>query len=209
MGCEPFSGVAGRAAPLPDADIDTDIIFPARFLLITARQGLGVYAFHDRRHAGDGSECPDFILNQPLWRDAPILVAGPNFGCGSSREQAVWALQDAGIRAIIAPGFGEIFHANCLRNGLLPIVLRPELMTQAMLAAENGAQFAIGLEEQAISIDQAHFAQFALPPERKQMLAKGWDETDQIINQHGDDISAFEARQEQIQPWLYAASAGD
>ena len=206
---QPFTIVTGRAAPLPDADVDTDIIFPARFLLLTAREGLGQYAFHDRRFAGDGSEQPDFVLNREPWRSAPVLVAGPNFGCGSSREQAVWALAGYGVRCIIAPSFGAIFHANCLRNGVLPIMLEPALMTQAMLAAQRGARFAIGLEEQAISIDQTHFAYFALSPERKLMLANGWDETDQIIIQHGQEIAAFEARQEQVQPWLYAACNED
>ena len=200
---EPFAIVTGHGAPLPDSDIDTDIIFPARFLLLTTREGLGQYAFHDRRFAGDGTERPDFVLNRDPWRGAPVLVAGPNFGCGSSREQAVWALAGAGVRCIIASGFGAIFHGNCLRNGVLPITLEPELAGQALRAAERGAMFAVTLADQSITIDGAPFARFGIAAERKLMLANGWDETDQIINQFAGDIAAFEARQAAHQPWLY------
>lgn len=200
---QPFTIVTGHGAPLPDADIDTDIIFPARFLLLTTREGLGQYAFHDRRFAAEGAERADFVLNRNPWRGAPVLVAGPNFGCGSSREQAVWALAGAGVRCIIAPGFGAIFHANCLRNGVLPVTLAPELVAQAMRAAERGAVFAITLADQSITIDGAAFARFEIAAERKLMLANGWDETDQILNQFAEDFAAFEAAQAQRQPWLY------
>jgi len=108
-----FRRLTARAAPLPDANLDTDIIFPARFLLHTSKTGLGPYAFHDRRFRPDGSQNPDFVLNQAPYRDAKILICGDNFGCGSSREQAPWALLDLGVRCLISTGFGEIFAANC------------------------------------------------------------------------------------------------
>ena len=107
---------------MPQGGIDTDAIFPARFLLITSKAGLGRFAFHDRRYDGCGTPIADFVLNQPLWREPAILVAGDNFGCGSSREQACWALRDLGVRCVISTRLGEIFHANCFRSGILPII---------------------------------------------------------------------------------------
>lgn len=204
MPAEPFKTVRGVAAAMREDNIDTDIIFPARFLLITARKGLGLYAFHDRRFTADGSEVPGYVLNTEAFRDAPVIVAGANFGSGSSREQAVWALLGRGTRAVIAPGFGEIFFGNCLRNGIVPIALPAGTVAQLMDAAEAGRTFTVDLEAETLSVDGMAPIGFAIPPERRMALLNGWDETDQVINQYGADIDAFEAGQRRTQPWLYA-----
>jgi 3-isopropylmalate/(R)-2-methylmalate dehydratase small subunit len=201
---QPFTRVQGRAAAIPEENVDTDIIFPARFLLITAREGLGRYAFHDRRFSADGGEIADFVLNRPDFRDAPVIVAGANFGSGSSREQAVWALLGQGIKAVIAPSFGEIFHANCLRNGILPVTLAESDVARLLAAASAGETFTIDLDAQTVTVDGLPALGVTIPPERKLALLNGWDETDQIIHQHGPDIAAFETKQRTLQPWLYA-----
>ena len=203
----PFTRVAGHAAPLPEENVDTDIIFPARFLLITARTGLGRYAFHDRRFAADGSEIAGFVLNRQPFRDSPFLVTGPNFGSGSSREQAVWALLNCGIRCIVAPSFGEIFHANCMRNGLLPVSLPGEVVDQLQSAAAAEKIFAVDLETQTLTVDREEPLRFSMSPERRLAMLNGWDETQQILNQHGDELRAFEGRQRLAQPWLYTSEA--
>jgi 3-isopropylmalate/(R)-2-methylmalate dehydratase small subunit len=203
MPAQPFTSVSGKAAAIREDNVDTDIIFPARFLLITAREGLGRYAFHDRRFSSDGSELPGFVLNCPQFRDAPFIVAGANFGSGSSREQAVWALYGRGVRTIIAPSFGEIFYTNCLRNGIIPVML-PEVQVAALQdAAEAGQTFSLDLASQSLEVDGHGVIAFTIPEERKLALLNGWDETDQIINQHGAAVAAFEAQQRRIQPWLY------
>ena len=203
MPAEPFVAVSGRAAAMREDNIDTDIIFPARFLLITARKGLGRYAFHDRRFAADGSEVPGYVLNDGRFRTPPVIVAGANFGSGSSREQAVWALHGLGVRAVIAPGFGEIFHGNCLRNGIVPIVQPRETVAALMDAAEAGLDFTVDLEQQELTVAGLPPVPFTIAPERRLALLNGWDETDQVINQHGADVDAFEARQRKAQPWLH------
>lgn len=203
MTLQPFTPVSGRAAAIPEENVDTDIIFPARFLLITAREGLGRYAFHDRRFAADGSEIADFVLNQTAFRDAPVIVAGTNFGSGSSREQAVWALLGQGIKCVIAPSFGEIFHANCLRNGILPVTLAEPDVARLLKSAAAGDTFTVDLDTQTVTVDGLEPLGFTIPPERKLALLNGWDETDQIIHQHGADIAVFETAQRTRQPWLY------
>lgn len=203
----PFVRLAGVAASLREENVDTDIIFPARFLLITAREGLGRYAFHDRRFDAAGREIDDFVLNRAPWRDAPILIAGANFGSGSSREQAVWALLGHGITCVIAPSFGEIFQANCMRNGVLPIVLPPEVTAGLMRQAEAGARFAIDLEAQTIRVNGGDPIEFAIDAEQRQALLNGWDETSLILNARGDDIDAFETVHRQAQPWLFETGA--
>ncbi len=200
---QPFKTLSGTAAPLEQDNIDTDIIFPARFLLITAREGLGQYAFHDRRFGSDGKPDPEFILNREPFCQAQILVAGANFGSGSSREQAVWALLGFGIRSIIAPSFGEIFHGNCLRNGILPIILPNSVVRDLMSLANDGLALTIDLENQKVIADKNEAFGFDIPPERKLALINGWDETAQILNQKADDIDDFETWQRQDQPWLY------
>lgn len=207
MPAEPFTTVTGLAAAMREENIDTDIIFPARFLLITARAGLGQYAFHDRRFDAAGAEVPGHVLNQPQFRDAPVIVAGANFGSGSSREQAVWALLGRGTRAVIAESFGEIFFSNCLRNGIVPIVLPAHVVSTLMDTAESGAAFTVDLDACTVQAGSMAPIPFTIPAERRLALLNGWDETDQIINQYGADIAAFETRQRSVQPWLYHEDA--
>jgi len=203
MPAQPFTTVSGRAAVMREENIDTDIIFPARFLLITARAGLGEYAFHDRRFDGSGAEVPGYVLNTAPFRDAPVVVAGANFGSGSSREQAVWALVGRGMRAVISSSFGEIFYSNCLRNGVVPILLSEDELAVMMDAAETGAAFTVDLEAQELRVEGLPTRTFEVPAERRLAMLNGWDETDQIVNQYGDEIAAFERGQRGIQPWLY------
>jgi 3-isopropylmalate/(R)-2-methylmalate dehydratase small subunit len=203
MKLQPFTRIEGHAAALPEDNVDTDIIFPARYLLLTTREGLGLHAFHDRRYHADGTEIASFVLNREPFRDARVIVAGANFGSGSSREQAVWTLLDFGIRAVIASSFGEIFHANCMRNGVLPLTFDPETGARLATAAEAGAMFAIDLEAQQLTVSGMAPLTFTLPSERREAMLNGWDETDQIENRFGGHIAMFEAAQRASQPWLY------
>ena len=198
----PFVRLEGIAAPLMEENVDTDIIFPARFLLITAREGLGRYAFHDRRFDADGVERPGFILNRAPFSGARILIADANFGSGSSREQAVWALAGFGIACVIAPSFGEIFQSNCYRNGLLPIVLPNATVFGLAKLAEAKEYFAIDLKAQTIMVGARQTA-FDVPAEQRLALLNGWDDTATILNTREPDIVAFEARQKETQPWLW------
>ena len=200
---EPFVRLTGIAAPLMEDNIDTDIIFPARFLLITARDGLGRYAFHDRRFNADGSEQPDFILNREPWRGAQILVTGTNFGMGSSREQAVWSLLGQGIRCIIAPSFGEIFYANCFRNGVLPIIFSQDKIASLAADATEGKRMTVDLASLRLSVAGRKAITFTVGDEQRQALLNGWDETALILNGQGGAIAAFELQQRLSQPWLY------
>lgn len=198
-----FTTVTGPAAAMPEENIDTDIIFPARFLLLTSRNGLGEHAFHDRRYHADGSEVAGYVLNTDPFRSPPVIVAGANFGSGSSREQAVWALHGLGVRAVIAPALGEIFHNNCLRNGIVPIILPPDQVADMLACAAAGVQFTVDLEAQTVTVGTASPIQFEIPPERRLALLNGWDETDLVLARFESDIAAFEAGQRKIQPWLY------
>lgn len=200
---QPFTPLSGTAAALPEENVDTDIIFPARFLLITDRHGLGRYAFHDRRFGTQGEEIASFVLNGPPGRDASILIAGANFGSGSSREQAVWALLGQGIRCVVAPSFGDIFYGNCFRNGVLPIVLDLATITCLSAAAQDGQRFIIDLDTQTIHVGDAPPLAFEIAAQHRLALLNGWDETDMILNARGDDIAAFEDRHQRIQPWLF------
>lgn len=199
-----FTTATGPAAAMPEENIDTDIIFPARFLLLTAREGLGKHAFHDRRYHADGTEVAGYVLNTDPFRSPPVIVAGANFGSGSSREQAVWALHGLGVRAVIAPALGEIFHNNCLRNGVIPIILPPETVAQLLVSAAAGTAFTVDLEAQTVTVAGQLPIPFAIPPERRLALLNGWDETDLVLARFADDITAFENTQRQTQPWLYA-----
>ncbi|EIZ80507.1 isopropylmalate isomerase small subunit [Novosphingobium sp. Rr 2-17] len=203
MPAQPFITVSGLAAAMREENIDTDIIFPARFLLITARAGLGRYAFHDRRFNAQGREVPGYVLNRPGYAAPPVIVAGANFGSGSSREQAVWALVGLGTRAVIASSFGEIFFSNCLRNGVVPIRLPEADVAVLMDAAEAGAAFTVDLEAQELRVEGQPIRKFVIAPERRLAMLNGWDETDQILNQYSDDIASFEQGQRAVQPWLY------
>jgi 3-isopropylmalate/(R)-2-methylmalate dehydratase small subunit len=197
-----FIRLTSVAAPLPDADIDTDIIFPARFLLLPEREGLGRYLFADRRQRVDQGR-PAFVLNRAPYDKAQILVAGPNFGSGSSREHAVWAIVDFGIRCIIAPSFGEIFLANCYRNGALPIVLDTTRYFQVMAAAESGLPFTVDLETQRIYLAGGLQLPFEIEPDRRRALLLGLDEIGEILIDDAAAIASFEQTQRQTFPWLY------
>lgn len=191
----PFTIVSGPAVSLPDTDIDTDIIYPARFLLITEKRGLGRYAFHDRRAD------PGF----PITGDTapPILIAGANFGCGSSREQAPWAIGDLGIRAIIAPSFGEIFFGNCFRNGLLPIRLAPALVADLHTLATRGHEISVDLVARHIRVDGQPPIAFEVAVDQRESLINGWNETTRLLALHSQDIAHFETVQRRSAPWLW------
>ena len=191
----PLKRVEGKAASLPLANIDTDIIFPARFLLITEKKGLGRYAFHDR-------------ADLSVEAGTEILVTGDNFGCGSSREQAPWALADLGVRVLIATGFGEIFQSNCFKNGMLPIVLADHDVATLDAAAKAGEPFTVDLEAQMIHLPQTGSFTFAVEPARREALLNGWDEIGRIRAGFGDAIAAFEQQQRSSMPWLWTAERG-
>jgi 3-isopropylmalate/(R)-2-methylmalate dehydratase small subunit len=199
---EKFQRLISRAAPMPAADIDTDIIFPARFLLITEKTGLGRYAFYDWRHSS-GGEAPAFVLNQPAYSGAKILICGDNFGCGSSREQAPWALRDLGVTCLISTSFGEIFRANCFKNAMLPIALPPEPWTELMRVATAGGELEVDLTTCTISGSDLTPIPFEVDPSRREALLEGWDEIAIALRKDADAIAAFEHRQRAAQPWLY------
>lgn len=200
---EAFKTLHSVAASMPTKNIDTDIIFPARFLLILEKAGVGKYAFFEKRYDAEGQPRPDFILNRPEFSAAKILLGGDNFGCGSSREQAVWTLADFGIRCIIAPRFGEIFYANCFKSGVLPIRLSEELLSPMRTAAAARAPFSVDLEQQLISTAAGTAHTFEIELRRKEALLNGWDETAIILNDETEAIAAFQNRQRQNMPWLY------
>lgn len=189
------STITGIPAPLVEDNIDTDVIFPARFLLLLDREGLGRYAFHERRKAGD------FVLDRPPWAGTTILVAGRNFGTGSSREQAVWALEDLGIRCIMAPSFGEIFFANCFRNGLLPIVLPPEALARVEAAGEAGEDVTVDLAAETVRLRLGPPIPFEISPHRKAALLAGLDEVGAILSEDMDAIANHEAQMARNFSW--------
>ena len=194
---EPFTRLSSRAAPLPQANVDTDIILPARFLLITEKLGLGQYAFYEWREGGE------FVLDQPRWHGAQVLVAGDNFGCGSSREHAPWALHDLGIRCIVSPGFGEIFRANMLRNGMLPVTLAEPDWRKVLAAAELAEPVTVDLRSGLVMLADGSNIGFTLPQDERDALLGGWDEIDGIRARYGDAITAFERAQRDDAPWLW------
>lgn len=194
---QPFTTLSALAAPLPAPNIDTDIIVPARFLTITSKQGLGRHAFAEWRESGD------FVLDDPAYADAQILVAGINFGCGSSREQAAWALADLGIRAIIAPTFGEIFRTNALRNGMLPVTVDQPAWERLLQAAQERARLTIDLAAQTIEVPGQAPIAFALPERERTALLNGWDEIDGIRARYAAATTEFETRQRAASPWLW------
>lgn len=185
------------AAPLLENAIDTDVIFPARFLLLLDREGLGRYAFNERR----GGAKP-FVLDTPPYDSAEILVTGENFGTGSSREQAVWTLADLGIRCIIARSFGEIFYANCFKNGVLPIRLDGEAMERIERAALNAEVVTVDLGAQAIETRSGPGISFEIGAYHKTALMSGLDEVGMILAEDAPDIEAFEARRQADRPWM-------
>lgn len=196
----PLVTVRGPALSLPERDVDTDIIYPARFLLVTEREGLGRYAFFDRRGT------PGFPLAADQDAAPPILIAGANFGCGSSREQAPWALGGLGVRVIVAESFGEIFESNCIKNGMLPIRLNAAKVAHLHHGAARGAEFLVDLDRQMIVIDDAAPIPFAIDAEARESLLNGWSEVARIRMLHGADIARFEAAQHRTSPWLWPAT---
>ena len=190
----PFTILTAIAAPLPEANVDTDKIIPARFLKTIRRSGLGVHAFDAMRYHADGSERPDFVLNRAPYRAAEILIAHENFGCGSSREHAPWALLDFGIRCVIAPSFADIFHNNCFKNGILPIRLPRETCDRLMADAAAGAnsRLTIDLHRQVVARPDGEEIAFAVDPLRRHLLLEGLDDIGQTLR-HADAIDRFEA----------------
>lgn len=200
---QPFTIVSGPAAGLPGANIDTDVIMPKQFLKGIDRAGLGEAVFHDLRHAGPGQPRPDFVLNRPEWREARILVVGPNFGCGSSREHAVWGLLQCGIRALVGTSFAGIFADNAANNGLLLIELAPEAVAElaARAADPAGNRMTIDLPAQTITTADGAVQHFEIPARRKDHLVRGLDAIGATLD-HADAIRAFQARHLAAQPWL-------
>jgi 3-isopropylmalate/(R)-2-methylmalate dehydratase small subunit len=191
----PFTTLTAVAAPLNMSNVDTDKIIPARFLKTIKRSGLGVHLFDTLRYLPDGSENPDFVLNQPKYRQAEILVAGENFGCGSSREHAPWALLDFGIRCVIAPSFADIFHGNCFKNGILPIALPAEVCEQLMADAALGqnARITVDLATQEVIRPDGTRISFEVDAFRKHCLLNGLDDIGLTL-EHAPAIDAFEAK---------------
>lgn len=199
-----FSKLVATAAPLDLINIDTDMIIPKQFLKTIKRTGLGKNLFDEMRYDDAGKEIPDFILNQPAFRDAHILIAGENFGCGSSREHAPWALLDFGIRCIIAPSFADIFHNNCFKNGILPITLPRDTVQSLMEKAGRGrnATFSVDLETQSIEDPDGIKYQFNVDAFRKHCLLNGLDDISLTL-QNQAQIAAYESKIALAQPWLY------
>ena len=200
---EKFITLDGVAAPFPMINCDTDRIIPARFLKTIKRIGLGVNLFNDVRYNDDGSELADFVLNKPAYREAKLLVAGANFGCGSSREHAPWALSDFGIRCVIAPSFADIFYNNSFKNGMLLITLPQETIDKLMLDAENGenARLSVDLELQQITRPDGEVIGFEIDPFKKHCLLNGLDDIG-LTMQKEDKITEFEDSAKVLQPWL-------
>ena len=200
---EKFTKITGVAAPMPLMNIDTDMIIPKQFLKTIKRSGLGVNLFDEMRYDSDGKEIPDFVLNQPAYRDAQIIVAGDNFGCGSSREHAPWALLDFGIRVIVSTSFADIFYNNCFKNGILPIVLPQEDVDKLMDDAERGsnAVLSVDLESQTITGPDGGTISFEIDPHRKHCLLNGLDDIGLTLEKVSA-IDAFEARAAADRPWV-------
>jgi 3-isopropylmalate/(R)-2-methylmalate dehydratase small subunit len=198
---EKFTTLQGIAAPLPLTNVDTDMIIPKQFLKTIHRSGLGKALFFEHRYDDDGGEKPGFVLNKPPYRNARILVARENFGCGSSREHAPWALEDFGIRCIIAPSFADIFYNNCFLNGMLPIKL-PAEQVEILLAEADGGVFTIDLPAQKILRPNGQTMGFEIDPFFKTCLIEGLDEIGLTL-QKSPFIRDFETRQRAGQPWLW------
>ena len=200
-----FTTLTGVAAPLPIANIDTDKIIPARFLRTIVRAGLGKNLFDTLRYDESGAERPEFVLNQPAFRNAEILIAHENFGCGSSREHAPWALLDFGIRCVIAPDFADIFHSNCFKNGILPVRLPREVCDLLIEDAKLGgnARVTVDLARQVVVRPSGEEIAFEIDPFRKNTMLHGLDDIDQTMA-HAPAIAGFETREKQDKAWMPA-----
>mgnify|MGYP001009974171 CR=1 FL=1 len=200
---EKFTTLTAVAAPLPLVNVDTDMIIPKQFLKTIQRSGLGKALFDEMRRTPDGKDVPDFVLNKPAYKDAKILVAGANFGCGSSREHAPWALLDYGFRCIVAPSFADIFYGNCFKNGILPIVLPQSEIDKLLDDAGRGANavLSIDLEKQEIRGPDGGVIAFEIDPFRKQILMNGWDDIALTLRDEAS-IGAYEDKAKLSKPWL-------
>jgi len=201
---KPFTRLDGRAAPLSLANIDTDQIIPKQFLKTVEREGLAKGLFYDFRFDEQGRPKSDFVLNDPAFAGASILIAGDNFGCGSSREHAPWALMDFGITCVISTSFADIFRGNCLNNGLLTVELKPEEVEALMAEARGGNHlFSVDLEAQTVTAPSGASYRFEIDPDRKEKLLKGLDAIGETLQQAGA-IDLFESRRALGQPWMEA-----
>ena len=200
---EKFTNVSGVAAPMPLVNIDTDMIIPKQFLKTIKRSGLGVNLFDEMRYNQDGSEISDFVLNQSAYRNAEIIIAGENFGCGSSREHAPWALKDFGISVVISESFADIFYNNCFKNGILPVKLSKESIDILMDDASKGenARISVDLEEQTVSATDGTIFKFEVDAFKKHCLLNGLDDIG-LTYQKIESVDKFEERQAKIAPWL-------
>ena len=199
---QPFIRLDAKVAPLPLANIDTDQIIPKQFLKTVEREGLAKGLFYDLRFDAEGREKPDFVLNRPEYKGAGVLVAGDNFGCGSSREHAPWALMDFGIRCVVSTSFAEIFYSNCFQNGLLPVVLKADEVRQLMDEAKGGNHLVtVDLEAQAVVSPSGRTFHFEIDPQRKAKMLKGLDPIGETL-QVAEAIDLYEMRRALAQPWL-------
>ena len=198
-----FTSLTGVAAPLPIINVDTDMIIPKQYLKTIKRTGLGTALFAEMRYDDAGKENPDFVLNKPAYRKAQIIVAGDNFGCGSSREHAPWALLDFGVRCVISTSFADIFYNNCFKNGILPIVVTPEQLKLLMDDAERGsnATLTVDLESQTISGPDGGAVKFDIDPARKHVLLEGLDDIGMTLKSD-KSIASFEGKMESARPWV-------
>jgi len=203
---EKFTSIKGIAAPMPIANIDTDMIAPKLLLKSVTKFGLSWGLFREHRFHDNGTEKPDFILNQDPWRHAKIIVALENFGCGSSREHAPWALYDFGFRCIIAPSFADIFYNNCFKNGLLPISLSPEAVNEVMVDAKAGREVGVDLLSQAVTLDDGRVFIFEIEGFLKYCLLNGLDDIGITLGKV-EKIDRFEELQQLRHPWLYDRSS--
>jgi 3-isopropylmalate/(R)-2-methylmalate dehydratase small subunit len=205
---EKFTVLTGIAAPILRPNINTDILVRVEALMYVPRGQLGKYAFETWRYGADGSEEPDFVLNKPAYRGAKIIIGGDNFACGSSREAAVWALFDFGVRCVIAPSFGDIFFNNCFQNGVLPIVLPAEIIDEVGREAEragagaNDTAFTIDLERQLITTPSGRQVPFTVDAARRRALLEGLDEIAMTLSMEGE-IAKFQTGDAQRRPWIY------
>ena len=197
-----FTRLDGRAAPLSLANIDTDQIIPKQFLKTVEREGLAKGLFYDFRFDGEGNEIADFVLNRPEYKGSSVLIAGDNFGCGSSREHAPWALMDYGIMCVISTSFADIFNNNCFNNGLLPVVLKPDEVAVLMGEAKGGNHMvSVDLAEQTVISPSGQVFHFDIDPVRKDKMLKGLDFIGETL-MHGADIDLYESKRALDRPWL-------
>jgi 3-isopropylmalate dehydratase/3-isopropylmalate/(R)-2-methylmalate dehydratase small subunit len=202
---EAFIHLDAKAAPLPLANIDTDQIIPKQFLKTVEREGLSKGLFYDLRFDEQGREKPDFVLNRPEYKGAGVLIAGDNFGCGSSREHAPWALMDFGVRSVIATSFADIFYNNCFQNGLLPVVLKADEVEALMGEAKGGNHvMSVDLESQTVTAPSGKVFRFEIDPVRKEKMLKGLDAIGETL-QKAKSIDVYEMKRALAQPWLEEA----